>query len=666
MRLFLFAREMRFLLLDLFTRYGRIMIVLSTSHLSFGIGDRDILKDITFSLNEGDRLGIIGVNGAGKTTLFRLLSGEYTPSDGAVFRAADRTLGYLKQDEAVSAREGETLIDFMLSAFPYQKKLEGEIAEAELLIAEAELSGNEAELFRISSRLAAAHEAYAKAGGLAYRSRAHSMLSHLGFPEGEHERLLSTLSGGQHTRLALARLLASEPDILLLDEPTNHLDIDALLWLEEYLAAYPKTVLVISHDRYFLDRVTTRTLMVRYTHAKLYEGAYTRAKQAEALDEASHEKQYKEQQKIIARIEANIAFQRRCGQAHNFVTIRAKQKQLDRMEKIEAIKAPEKEIRFAFQSEESTSQEVIRAEGISFAYAGAAPLIQSLSFLIKKDERVLLLGANGTGKSTLMKILSGKLKESSGKIRFGEQVSVGYYDQETHSFNEEKTVFEELHDEYPKKTNLEIRNALALFLFSGEDVDKPIRTLSGGEKARLTLAKLMLKPVNLLLLDEPTNHLDIGSREALETALIAFSGTVVAVSHDRYFIDRIGTRALVLSPESENGAESYAPYEDETLYAAYLRKKAEVKQVAPVTATVKSEGKEAYEQKKQKEADERAKKRKKERAEKTIPAIEEKIEALKAELFGSAAADYVRAAAIESEISALEEELFALYELVME
>ncbi len=642
------------------------MIVLSTSHLSFGIGDRDILKDITFALNEGDRLGIIGVNGAGKTTLFRLLAGEYTATDGAVFRAADRTLGYLKQDEAISAREGETLFDFMLAAFPCQRELEARIAACEYEIAEAEMEENEEALVRLSSRLASAHEEYARAGGLEYRSRAHSMLSHLGFPENEHERPLSTLSGGQHTRLALARLLALEPDILLLDEPTNHLDIDALLWLEDYLSSYPKTVLVISHDRYFLDRVTTKTLMVRYTHAKLYEGAYTVAKQLEALDEASHEKQYKEQQKIIARIEANIAFQRRCGQAHNFVTIRAKQKQLDRMEKIEAVKAPEKEIRFSFKSEESFSQEVLKLEDVSFAYAGAAPLLKNLSFLVKKDERALLLGANGTGKSTLMKILAGKLSLSSGKIHFGEQVSVGYYDQETHSFNEDKTVFEELHDEYPKKTNLEIRNALALFLFSGEDVDKPIRSLSGGEKARLTLAKLILKPCNLLLLDEPTNHLDIGSREALETALIAFEGTILAVSHDRYFIDRIGTRAIVLSPESENGVTSFTPYEDETLYAAYLRKKAKAKEAEAPALAKKSEGKEAYEEKKQREAEERSKKRKKEKAERDIPATEAKIEELKKELFGSAAADYVRAAEIENEISALEEQLFALYELIME
>ena len=642
------------------------MIAFSTSHLSFSIGDREILKDVSFALNDGDRLGIIGVNGAGKSTLLRLILGEYTPSEGSVFLAGEHSVGYLKQDEAVNVAEATTLFDYMLLMFPRLSALEGEIATLELSLSEAEAMGDEAALLRLSSRLSAAHDAYQREGGLEYRSRAHSMLSHLGFPEDEHFRPLSSLSGGQHTRLALARLLASEPDILLLDEPTNHLDIDALLWLEDYLASYPKTVVVVSHDRYFLDRVTTKTLMIRYARARLYEGSYTLAKQLEALDAASHEKQYKEQQKIIARIEANIAFQRRCGQAHNFVTIRAKQKQLDRMERIEKGQAPEKEIRFSFESEASFSQEVVSAEHLAFAYEGGAPLISDLSFLVKKDERVLILGANGTGKSTLIKLLAGKLAKTAGSIRFGEQISIGYYDQETHSFDESKTVFEELHDEYPQKTALEIRNALALFLFSGEDVDKPIRALSGGERARLTLAKLILKPVNLLLLDEPTNHLDIGSREALETALIAFEGTVIAVSHDRYFIDRIGTRAILLSPESENGALSYTPYEDETLYACYLRSKTSLKESVSVEAAAKSDGREAYELKKQREADERSKKRKKERAEKTIPVLEEKIAALKEELFGSAAADYVRAAAIEGELSALEEELLSLYELVME
>ena len=642
------------------------MIVLSASHLSFSVGDREILNDITFALNEGDRLGIIGVNGAGKTTLFRLLTGEYTPTSGSVFRAQEHTVGVLRQDEASEVMGGDmSLLSYVLSMSEQLLLLEKEIAALEESLTSLRASEGDEELMRLSARLAAAHERYAAEGGLEFRSRAHSMLTHMGFPEEEHARPVSGLSGGQHTRLALARLLAASPDILLLDEPTNHLDIDALLWLEDFLSTYEGTVLVISHDRYFLDRVTSKTLMIRYTRAKLYHGAYTAAKQAEAADEASHERQYKEQQKIIARIEANIAFQRRCGQAHNFVTIRAKQKQLDRMERVEALRAPERDVRFSFSGEQAYSQEVISAKELSFSYGGA-PLLRSLSFLVKKDERVLLLGANGTGKSTLMKLLVGKLPLNGGKLRFGENVSIGYYDQETRSFDESKTVFEELHDEYPQKTVGEIRSALALFLFSGEDVDKPIRALSGGEKARLTLAKLILKPVNLLLLDEPTNHLDIGSREALETALIAFEGTVVAVSHDRYFIDRIGTRAIVLSPEREDGAESYTPYEDETLYACYLRHKTEAQNTLAPAVAVKNEGKEAFEREKQRKNEERNVRRKREKAMAEIPLLEDKIEKAKAELYGSAAADYLRAAALEEEIAAMEERLLTLYELIMD
>ncbi|MBO7170487.1 MAG: ABC-F family ATP-binding cassette domain-containing protein, partial [Clostridia bacterium] len=498
-----------------------------------------------------------------------------------------------------------------------------------------------------------------------YKNKAKSMLAHLGFGEEEQSRPISSLSGGQHTRLALARLLAAEPDILLLDEPTNHLDIDALLWLEDFLVTYPKTVLVISHDRYFLDKITKKTLMLDAMRAKLYQGAYTAAKQQKELDDAAQDKRYREQQKIIRRIEENIAFQRRCGREHNFVTIRAKQKQLDRMEKVEAVKAPEREIGFSFQGNTLYSQDVLNVKDLSFSY-GSAPLISHLSFSVKKDERVLLLGANGTGKSTVMQLLVNKLTPKGGSIQFAEEAKIGYYDQETRSFHEEKTVFEELHDEYPQKTNGEIRSALALFLFCGEDVEKPISALSGGERARLTLAKLILKPVSVLLLDEPTNHLDIGSREALETALAAFEGTVIAVSHDRYFIDRVATRLVELSPKAENGALSYLPYEDEAPYACYLRMRAmtgETETLAPAKSTA---GKEAYEQKKKEEAKKRAEQKGRAKAEKRIPEIEKELEELKESLFGEAATDYVKAAALEERIGALEEELLALYELTME
>ena len=640
------------------------MTVLSTHALSLSFGDKEILSDISFSLNEGDKLGIVGVNGAGKTSLFRLITGEYTPTSGEVFLAKERTVGWLKQDEAVRCDAvGQTLFDYVLASFDALLALEAQIAAEEAALAKAEW---EADVLRISERLSVLHERFAAEGGTSFRSRARGMLLHMGFAEEEMTRPVSSLSGGQHTRLALARLLAGEPDLLLLDEPTNHLDIDALLWLEDFLSSYPKTVLVISHDRYFLDKVTEKTLMISDTRSKLYPRSYTGAKQMQAEDEAAQDKRYREQRKIIARIEANIDFQRRCGQAHNFVTIRAKQKQLDRMEKVEAVKGPARTVSFSFQNEQLYSQEVLSVDGLGFSYS-ATPLLDGISFGVRKDERVVLLGANGTGKSTLMKLLIGKLLPDKGYIRFAEDAKIGYYDQETRSFHEEKTVFEELHDEYPQKTVTEIRSALALFLFTGEDVEKPISALSGGERARLTLAKLMLRPVSVLLLDEPTNHLDIGSREALETALIAFPGTVIAVSHDRYFIDSIATRLVELSPTSEHGVQSYTPYGDETAYAAFLRMRGEEKKTAVAeNAPPKSEGKEKYEQKKREEAASRAARRRIEKANARIPVVEERLAALKEELYGSAATDYTRAAAIEAEMSALDEELLSLYELVME
>ena len=638
------------------------MTVLSTHALSLSFGDRDILTDVSFSLNEGDKLGVVGANGAGKTTLFRLLSGEYTPTSGEVFLAHDRTVGYLKQDEATGTAHADvSLFTYMLESFPEALALEGEIAAAEAALA---TETDEERLLAGSARLAALHERFEAADGTSFRSRARGMLLHMGFAEEELERPVGSLSGGQHTRLALARLLASEPDVLLLDEPTNHLDLDALVWLEDFLASYRKTVLVISHDRYFLDKVTDKTLMISQNRAKLYPAAYTGAKQMQALDEAAQDKRYREQRKIIARIEANIDFQRRCGQAHNFVTIRSKQKQLDRMEKVEAVKAPARTVNFSFKSETLHSEEVLAVSELSFSY-GREALIDSLTFGVRREERVVILGANGTGKSTLMRLLVGKLSPSGGKIRFAEDAKIGYYDQETRSFSEDKTVFSELHDEYPQKTVGEIRSALALFLFTGEDVDKPIRALSGGERARLTLAKLMLKPVSVLLLDEPTNHLDIGSREALETALIAFPGTVIAVSHDRYFIDRIATRLIELHGAADGGAFSYTPYADETAYEAYLRLRTE-ETAADTPAPQKSAGREAYEKRKAEQARDRAARRKIERAEARIPIVEAEMERLKAELYGDAATDYTRAAAIEEELAALEEELLSLYETVMD
>ena len=640
------------------------MTVLSASGLTLTFGTKTVLENVSFSVNEGDRLGIIGVNGAGKTSLFRLITGEYEPSAGSVFLARDRSVGLLRQDEAVTAATpGETVYEFMLAAFRHLTDLEKEIAKTEALL---EVTKETEEASRLASRLDSLNTRFQREGGLEFRGRCRSMCRRLGFSEEELSFPVLSLSGGQHTRLALARLLSREPDILMLDEPTNHLDIEALTWLEEFLASYQKTVLVISHDRYFLDRVTDKTLQIEFSRARLYNGNYSKAKMQMAMEVAAQEKAYKEQQKEIAKIRANIEFQRRCGQEHNFVTIRSKEKQLEHMEKVEKVAAPPKDIRFSFRSEEGVSQDVVRASSLRFSF-GEGDILSRLSFLIRKEERILFLGPNGCGKSTLMKLLAGKLAPSGGKLEMADRVKIGYYDQATASFDEGKTVFSEVHDTYPQKTVGEIRSALALFLFGPDEVDRPISALSGGERARLTLCKLILAPANLLILDEPTNHLDIGSREALETALDAFDGTVIAVSHDRYFIDRVASRIVELHPELEEGCLSYEPMEGEGAFEAYRRHALAQKEEETVKAkpSAPKEGKQSYEEKKRKEAEERAAKSRRAKAEKRVEELEAETTRLKEELFGPAASDYLRAAEIQEALDKAEEELLSLYEILL-
>ena len=493
------------------------------------------------------------------------------------------------------------------------------------------------------------------------------MLLRLGFDEATINQRIKTLSGGQYTRLSLARLLATEPDVLMLDEPTNHLDTDSLIWLEEFLASYKKTVLVISHDRYFLDRTTNKTLEIQYGKSKLYPFSYTRAREDQLANIESQEKRYREQQKIIAKIKANIEFQRRCNREHNFVTIRSKEKQLERMEKVERAERAPKEIRLAFNSLEESAGEVIKVKDLAFSY-GERTLINNLSFLVRRGERVMFLGPNGSGKSTLMKLLNSRLAPTRGKIELGYNIKIGYYDQENRGLTESKTVFDELHDAYPEKGNNELRSTLALFLFGEEDIDKPVSTLSGGERARLTLAKLILKKVNLLIMDEPTNHLDIGSTEALENALLAFDGTIVAVSHDRYFINRIATRIVELAPNEERGMLDYPIDEGDDAYTEYIRIRERIKEAARLkeaAVTPESTSRSDYEQKKRIAAMERAEKKKKERAEAEISSLEEELEALEKELFTTAATDYMRAAEIDTRRSQIEERLLELYEIVM-
>jgi len=643
------------------------MIALSVSDVALSFGAEEILKNVSFSVNDGERVGIVGVNGAGKTSLFRVISGEYEPDTGAVYLQKGHTLGVLEQNPDLSSLPGEaTCLEYMYTAFSELLAEERELDRYERELSLASEGGNSGEAVRISGIIAERTKAFAERGGLEFRSRCRGMLMRLGFDELLINQKIRTLSGGQYTRLALARLLATEPDVLMLDEPTNHLDIDALRWLEGFIANYKKTVLIISHDRYFLDRTTTKTLHVQYGRARLFNGNYSASREEQEAEAAALEKRYREQQKVIARIRANIEFQRRCNREHNFVTIRSKEKQLARMEKIElAPKAP-RDIRLSFSADEVTVNDVMTVSSLSFSY-GDKPLIDNLSFLVRRGERVMFLGPNGSGKSTLMKLINSMIRPTEGKITLGYNIKIGYYDQENRGLTATNTVFEEMRLEYPDKTDLELRSTLALFLFGADDMDKTVDTLSGGERARLTLAKLILKKVNLLIMDEPTNHLDIGSTEALENALLAFPGTIIAVSHDRYFINRIATRIIELDRTRETGMLDYELEDYDDAFEEYMKMReiAKANLAASFEPERPSSSKQDYEQKKKENAERRAREKKLERARADIERLEAELSALEEELFGSAASDYVRAAEIDERKCEIEEELLALYELVM-
>ena len=643
------------------------MIALSTQDITLSFGTDIILKDVSFAVNDGDKVGIIGVNGAGKTSLFRIISGEYTPDSGAVYVQKGHTVGMLEQNPDLTSLPAEmTSIEYMYTAHPELLSLEAAVASTEEELHAVAEAGDSERTLSLSARLNEQNARFAREGGLEFRARCRSMLLGLGFDEELLGRKISTLSGGQYTRLALARLLSTEPDILMLDEPTNHLDIDALAWLEGFITGYKKTVLIISHDRYFLDRTTNKTLWLRYSKARLYPGSYSKCKEQSNAEAASLEKRYKEQQKEIAKIRANIEFQRRCNREHNFVTIRSKEKQLARMEKIELAPKDEKSIRLTFATEDESAGDVCEAKGLSFSY-GQKPLINNISFLIRRYERVMFLGPNGSGKSTLMKLLNSILVPTGGKITLGYNIKIGYYDQENRGLSNEKTVFGELRDEYPDKTDLELRSTLALFLFDADDILRKVSTLSGGERARLTLAKLILKRVNLLIMDEPTNHLDIGSCEALENALLAFSGTIIAVSHDRYFINKIATRIIELAPQFERGLYDYALEAYDNAFDEYMRLR-EMKRVSDTNAAppvTVGDSKAEYEEKKRENSRRRSEERRIERARLRVAELESELSSLDEELFGEAATDYVRAAEIEERKGEIESELLNLYELIL-
>ena len=641
------------------------MTVISASDLSLSFGTDVIFKNISFSLNENDKMGIVGINGSGKTSLLKVILGEYTADEGDVFISKGTTVGVLTQNGAFEADDSDTPIKVMYDAFPELLSIEKKLAELQKKLTESE--GDDVSHLRTLNEYNELNARYIALGGLEYKARCASILKRMGYDEETVKMPVGNLSGGQRTRLALSRQLSREPDILLLDEPTNHLDVETLTWLESFLAAYKKCVIVISHDRYFLDRVTNKTLIMEHGRARLYNGGYTVATKKRDEDNKIQEHHYKEQQKEIARQEAYIAQQRQFNRERNIIAAESRLKMLAKMDKIERPKEAPKPIHLKFKQQFSSGNDVLQAKNLAVGYNGT-PLVKDLNFLIKKGERVFVAGPNGCGKSTFIKTLIGAIPEVSGSFAFGYNVEVGYYDQENQNLTETNTVLDELWNAYPGISEGEIRSTLAAFRFFGDEVFKTVSVLSGGERARLTLAKLILSHMNLLILDEPTNHLDIDSKEALEEALSGFDGTIITVSHDRYFIDKLATRIIALKPGAAFGefldygitrtGEGYTEYVE---YKA-AREAERLGGAAVQSAPTASAGKEDYLRQKKEQSDSRREQKRIEKMKKEADRLEAELEEISAELFGSAATDYVRAAELEAMREEKEERLLEIYE----
>ncbi len=641
------------------------MICLNIEKLSLSFGAKKILDGVTFSLDEGDRLGIIGVNGCGKSTLFKLILGELDPDEGNIYISKNKTVGILRQNDAFcdfACEDGSlSSLEVMIRSFPQLLEAEARLSELEGLLAEVEAEGRSRQ--SLISEYTALNEKFIADGGLEFRGRCASTLAKMGFDEDAMSRPFSSLSGGQRTRLALCRELCREPDILMLDEPTNHLDMETLLWLEGFLASYKKCVLVISHDRYFLDRVTNKTLSIEYCQARLYNGGYTKSMEQRRIDREIAERHYKNQQKEIARQEAYIAQQRAWNREKNIIAAESRQKMLDKMVKLERPREAPQSVKIQFSSSIASGNDVLTVKNMSFSY-GFTPLLRDLSFLVKRNDRIFIVGPNGCGKSTLIKLMMGRLKPTGGYIETGYNVNVGYYDQENQNLTMSNTVLDELWNTYPTLTELTVRNALARFRFVGDDVYKTVSDLSGGERARLTLAKLILSDINLLILDEPTNHLDISSREALEDALLEFDGTVITVSHDRYFIGKLATRIIELADcgmYDMSVSRSGRGYEE--LCEERARRAERTAGDVQISAEVKpTTQKELYLKNKQDAAEARRVKNRLDKLQKEAEKLERELEEIEKEMSGEAAYDYVRLSELDEKKNALEERLLEIYE----
>lgn len=622
------------------------MIVLSGNDISVSFGGETLFHDVNFRLEENGRAALVGVNGCGKTTLMHVINGRQEAETGGISKAAGIKLGCMEQ--YVIRDDNITLYDEVLEIFRPLIDAENELAD----IAVAIDTGDHSE--QTLSRQMQLQERFEREGGLTYKSMTCSALAGLGFSEEDFNKPISVMSGGQKSKAQLAKLLLSGSNILLLDEPTNHLDITACEWLEKFLTEYKGAYIVISHDRYFLDKVTDTTFEMENRTLREYKGNYTRYLELKAEAREAQQRVYDRTVKEINRIEGIVEQQKRWGQEHNFITAASKQKQADRLK--ETLEKPEdlpEAIKFTFRAKEGGANDVLIAKGLSKSFDGTA-VFTNAELDIKKNTTTFILGENGCGKTTLLKILTGEYQANSGEYKFGNNIQFGYYDQAQTDLDPSKTVIDEVWDRYPGMTQTQVRSALAQFLFKGDDVFKNVGKLSGGEKARVSLLKLMLSKANMLLLDEPTNHLDIHSREALENALASYGGTLLIVSHDRYLINKLADRIVWLG---KTGTVNIDGNYDR--YIELKEAKAQSEQAVQVKA---AEGKKNdYKERKERESTLRKLSGALKRCEQAIDEIGLKTAELAQQMSQpEIATDYEKTSALAQEIEALKEKEEAL------
>ncbi|MGO4111045.1 ABC-F family ATP-binding cassette domain-containing protein [Paenibacillus sp. YAF4_2] len=635
-------------------------MLLQLSNISKNYGIDVILSDISMQVLERERIGLVGVNGAGKSTLLKIIAGELSYDSGAIHKAKETRIGYLAQNSGLQSNR--TIDEEMRAVFAHLTDAEKELRELEQQIADPALHDNPKRYENVLDRYSRKSDWFREQGGFEINTRINSVLHGMGFGTFPADTMISTLSGGQKTRLALARILLQAPDLLMLDEPTNYLDIPTLTWLEGYLRSYSGAILVVSHDRYFLDALATTIIEIERHAAKRYTGNYSRYIDIKAAEYEANMKMFEKQQDEIAKMEQFI--QRNIVRASTTKRAQSRRKALDKMDVLDRPLGDLKKARFSFEIERQTGKDVLEVADLSVKFPEKErQLFQHVSFKLQRSETVALIGPNGIGKSTLLKVLVGQREQQTGSVRWGANVKLGYYDQEQTGLTPSNTVLEEVWGTYPHMEEARIRTVLGNFLFSGEDVLKRVSSLSGGEKARVSLAKLMLEQANVLILDEPTNHLDLFSKEVLESALLDYEGTLLFISHDRYFLNKMAERIVELAP---TGTEHFlGNYDDMIEKKAELeeaRLEAEAKLASKSNQPV-AEAPTSYELDKQAKREERSRQRKLEQLEQNIASLEEQIAELEVKLTDPAIFnDYMAIQEIQAQIEAKRTTLTTAYE----